>query len=195
MNLNDVKNHLGVASLADWVVRVTSILHSHFMGETRDGYVETRIVRSQLKFEFAGAKTAVFKPGMPFEGDVYLMYDDGQPLASDKLAGATLTLQAVVTSSNGQRKMLPEIVVPAKDDDTEPNNLSNEFDDWMEQQMENIHLNAFRQTGVHHFLVRKAASAHVQVVNLTVIDLMTVVCTERRRDDANNGHVQGRARR
>ena len=85
------------------------------MGETRDGYIETRIIRAQLKFEFAGAGTAVFKPGMPFEGNDYVMYDDDQALTPEKfVAGATITLQPVVTSSNGQLKTLPEIVVPAK---------------------------------------------------------------------------------
>jgi deferrochelatase/peroxidase EfeB len=89
------------------------------MGEPRDGYIETRIIRAQLKFEFAGAKTAVFKPGMAFVGHVYVMYDDDQhdqALTPEKLAGATITLKPVVTSFNGQLKTLPEIAVPAKGD-------------------------------------------------------------------------------
>lgn len=158
MNLNDVKSHLNVKSLANWVIRVTAILHSHFMGETRDGYVETRMIHSQLKFGFAGgAKTAVFKPGMPFERDVYLMYEDGHPLAPDKLASATLRIQPIITSINGQIKMLPDIVVPAKGEylnsPIDKNQNDNEFNDWMQQQVENVHFNAFRQRGVHHLLV------------------------------------------
>jgi hypothetical protein len=59
---------------AGWVVRVTTSVHNYFMGETRRSFIETRIIRAQLKFEFSGAETAVFKPGMPFEGHVYVMY-------------------------------------------------------------------------------------------------------------------------
>ncbi|XP_059351436.1 CD109 antigen-like [Daphnia carinata] len=170
VNLNDVRNRLGVGTLADWVIRVRSILHSHFMGETRDGHVETRIIRSRLKFAFAGAQTAVFKPGMPFEGDVYLMYDDGHPLAPDKLAGATLTIRPVVTSVNGQMKMLPDIVVPAKDHEARANKLSNEFDEWMELQVENVHFNRFRQTGVHHFLMSVPKDAKTMRITATYKD-------------------------
>ena len=67
VDLVDVKSAIWSTSLVGWVFRVTILLHRYFMGETRDGYIETRVIRAQLKFEFSGAKTAVFKPGMPFE--------------------------------------------------------------------------------------------------------------------------------
>jgi hypothetical protein len=51
---------------------------------------------------------------MPFEGHVYVMYDDNQVLTPEKSAGATITLKPVFTSSNGQLKTLSEIVVSAK---------------------------------------------------------------------------------
>jgi hypothetical protein len=127
------------------------------MGEEREGFVETRIIRGQLKFEFAGAKTAVFKPGMPFEGHVYVMYDDDQALSSEKLAGATITLRPVVTSSNGQLKTLPEMTVPAKDEyinhQKDESQYTNEFDNWMEHQMNDVKFSQFRATGVHSFRV------------------------------------------
>jgi hypothetical protein len=74
VNLDDVRSAVGSRSLAGWVVRVTTSVHNYFMGETRRSFIETRIIRAQLKFEFSGAETAVFKPGMPFEGHVYVMY-------------------------------------------------------------------------------------------------------------------------
>ena len=126
------------------------------MGETRSGFIETRIIRTQLKFQFAGPKTAVFKPGMPFEGHVYLMYDDDQALSPEKLAGATLTIRSVVTMTNGQLKMLPEIIVPAKGEyltDKNNNMFRNEFDHWMEGQAEDAKFGKFRKTGVFHFHV------------------------------------------
>ncbi len=70
MKLADIQRRVGVNNLAGWVIRVAIKLHDYFMGEDRLGFVETRIIRAELKFKFAGTKTAVFKPGMPFEGHV-----------------------------------------------------------------------------------------------------------------------------
>jgi hypothetical protein len=129
------------------------------MGEARDGFIETRVIRAQLKFKFSGAKTAVFKPGMPFEGHVYVMYDDDQALTSEKLAGATITLRPVVTSTNGQMKTLAEITVPAKGEylsqkQEDSQMYNNEFDNWMEHQIVDVKFNQFRATGVYNFRVR-----------------------------------------
>ena len=159
MDLVDVKSAVGTTSLVGWVIRVTTLVHNYFLGETRHGYIETRIIRAQLKFEFAGAKTAVFKPGMPFEGHVYVMYDDNQALSPEKLAGATITLKPVVTSSNGQLKSLPEIVVPAKGEyinqhrKDEESQYNNEFNNWMEHQIDDVKFSQFRATGVYNFRV------------------------------------------
>ncbi|XP_046648840.1 CD109 antigen-like [Daphnia pulicaria] len=156
VNLGDVKSAIRSNSLVGWVIRVTTVLHSYFMGEARDGLIETRVIRAQLKFKFSGAKTAVFKPGMPFEGHVYVMYDDDQALTSEKLAGATITLRPVVTSTNGQMKTLPEIKVPAKGEylnqkQEDGKMYNNEFDNWMEHQIEDVKFNQFRATGVYNF--------------------------------------------
>lgn len=43
------------------------------MGETREGFIETRIIHAQLRLKFAGTHTAVMKPGMPLEGHVNLI--------------------------------------------------------------------------------------------------------------------------
>lgn len=130
------------------------------MGETRRSFIETRIIRSQLKFRFAGTKTAVFKPGMPFEGHIYVMYDDDQPLSPEKLASANLILRPAITNSKGQLKTLPEIIVPAKGEylsnskSKNKKNYLNEFDNWMERQAEDAEFHQFRQTGVYHFRVK-----------------------------------------
>ncbi len=161
MDLVDVKSAVGTTSLVGWVIRVTTLVHNYFMGETRDGYVKTRIIRAQLKFEFAGPKTAVFKPGMPFEGHVYVTYDDDQALSPEKLAGATITLIPVVTISNGQLKTLAEIVVPRQGEyinqhrkDEESQLYNNEFNNWMEHQIDDVKFSQFRATGVYNFRVK-----------------------------------------
>ncbi len=69
------------------------------------GFIETRVIRAQLKFKFSGAKTAVFKPGMPFKGHVYgLWHVRRLKKKKKKRAGATLTIaRLVVTTSNWRR--------------------------------------------------------------------------------------------
>jgi hypothetical protein len=144
--------------LTGWVIRVAMTLYHHFEGESRDGFIETRIIRAQLKFRFGGSKTAVFKPGMPYEGHVYLMYDDDEAVSPEKLAGATLTIRPVATTSNGQLKTLPEIVVPRQGEyhrssDDHLNYYGNNYDVWMDRQMEDAEYKTFRQFGIHHFRV------------------------------------------
>ena len=159
VNLDDVRSAMGSRSLAGWVVRVTTSVHNYFMGETRRGFIETRIIRAQLKFEFSGANTAVFKPGMPYEGHVYVMYDDNQALSPEKLSGANLIIRPVVTTSNGQLKTLPEVIVPAKGEYLINSKGSNkkkygaDFKHWMERQAEDAEFGQFRRTGVYHFRV------------------------------------------
>jgi hypothetical protein len=71
-----------------------------------------------LKLEISGAKTVLFKPGMPFEVHVYVMYDDDFlpffAILPEKLSGANMIIRPVVTTSNGQLKTLAEVTVSAK---------------------------------------------------------------------------------
>uniref|UniRef100_A0A0P5Q059 Macroglobulin complement-related protein n=1 Tax=Daphnia magna TaxID=35525 RepID=A0A0P5Q059_9CRUS len=156
VQLEEVRSSVGVRSLVGWVIRVAMTLYHHFEGEARDGFIETRIIRAQLKFRFGSTKTAVFKPGMPFEGHVYLMYDDDEAVPQEKLAGATLTIRPVVTTSTGLLKTLPEIVVPRQGEyhrtsDDMLNYYGNPFDVWMDRQMEDAEYKNFREFGIHHF--------------------------------------------
>lgn len=156
VNLEDVRSSLGVRSLVGYVIRVTTLLHDYFMGETREGYIETRIIRAQLKFYFAGTKTAVFKPEMPFEGHINVMYDDHQPLSEEKLAGATLILRPVATGANGQVRTLSEIIVPPKGEyrtNVESEDENQKYQNWMEQQAEDDEFSQFRTKGIYRFQV------------------------------------------
>ena len=155
------EERLGVEQqeLTGWVIRVGIVLHDFFMGESREGYIDTRVIESRLQLRFSGPKTAVFKSVMPFEGDVYVMYDDNQAVAIDKLELASITLRPVVTTSNGGLRTLPEIVVPRRG-----NNLSsesrrpgrdyrNEYIEWMERQAEDAEYAQFRSSVVYHFRI------------------------------------------
>ena len=160
VQLRDVKNALGLGrSLAGWVIRVGIVLHDFFMGESREGYIDTRVIESRLQLRFSGPKTAVFKPGMPFEGNVYVMYDDNQAVATDKLELASITLRPVVTTSNGGLRTLPEIVVPRRgnylsSESRRPGrDYRNEYIEWMERQAEDAEYAQFRSSGVYHFRI------------------------------------------
>lgn len=113
--LDDVRRALGGSIPPGSLIRVQYDLTDQFLGETRRGYIETRVIRAHLKFQFAGTQPAVFKPGMPFHGHLYIMYDDNQPLEADKLAGASLRLRAIITTSNGGSRPLTEMLIPRKD--------------------------------------------------------------------------------
>lgn len=68
--LEDVRRTLGGTIPPGSLIRVQYDLNDMFIGETRRGYIETRVIRARLKFRFAGSQMAVFKPGMPFRGHV-----------------------------------------------------------------------------------------------------------------------------
>lgn len=156
VNLKEVQQRMGVSSLAGWVIRVAIQLHHYFMGETREGFIETRVIRAGLKFRFLGPRTAVFKPGMPFEGHLCVAYDDDQSLGEEKLAGAGLLLRPVVTTTKGQLRTLGEIVVPRKGQYLTPvtrEDHHNEFNRWMERQAEETEYSSFRKSGIYRFRV------------------------------------------
>ena len=156
VQLNEVRSALGQRSLAGWVIRVGIVLHDFFMGESRDGFIETRVIAARLQLRFSGPKTAVFKPGMPFEGNVYVMYDDNQAVPVDKLESASLTLRPVVTTTNGGLRTLPEMIVPRRGDYVTSRPISNymdQYNEWMERQAEDAEYAQFRSSGVYHFRI------------------------------------------
>lgn len=159
VQLKEVQQTLGVTSLVGWVIRVEMTLNNFFMGEERQGYIETRIIKAQLRLTFTGTRTAVFKPGLPFEGHVYVMHDDEQNLPEEKLAQANLVIQPVITTANGQTRALPNIVVPRQGEYLQKSATSfgfhdlNEFNWWMVEQSEDSEYHQFRTSGIHRFQV------------------------------------------
>lgn len=168
VRLKEVQRAVRANSLVGWVIRVAIQLYHNFMGETRLGFIETRVIHAQLRLRFSGAKTAVFKPGLPFEGhvraglkaffclfnsrvilQVHVVYHDDEALPTDKLAKARLTIKAFVKSGNGQPRNLPEIVVPPH----EERESTGDFHLWMEHQAEEADYKQFRTSGIHHFRV------------------------------------------
>ena len=88
---------------------------------------------------------------------IYVMYDDNEPLPPEKLATARLVLRPSATLSNGQTRTLPDIVVPKQGDYlSQSNYVQDELISWMERQAEDSEYRAFRTSGVYHFRVSYA---------------------------------------
>jgi len=121
------------------------------------------------------------------------MYDDNQPLEEDKLAGASLRVRAIITTSTGGSRPLPELVVPRKDQyrsrqdrpwwrwsdwqgQSPPSQWtkadrqkqsSQQFVHWMEDLAQDAEFRQFRTTGIHPFRVR---NINILLINLFLFD-------------------------
>lgn len=152
MNLRQIEATVGIQSLAGWVVKVAMTLYDYFQGESRDAFIETRIIHNEVKLRFAGPTTAVFKPGMPFEEHVYVTYNDDEALTTQKLSSAKLTIRCYATTSKGLLKTLPDIVIPPKGEYV--HSAYKEWQSYLERQAEDALFEQFRTTGIHQFRVR-----------------------------------------
>ena len=132
-------------SLVNWVIRVGIALHDYSAGETRYGFIDTRIIKAKPLCRFAASNS--FKPGMPFEGHVYVLYDDNQPLPVEKLETATLLLKPIISGST--RNAVPaEIRIPSKSAATDTHQ---DYTTWMERQAQEEDYQQFRSVGIYHF--------------------------------------------
>jgi len=160
------------SQLVGSLIRAEFIVRDFFLGEERSGFIETRVIRANLKLHFTGSRTSVFKPGMPFSGQVkrfsllfnqsasnfnflkvYVMYDDNAPLTGEKLASARLTLKPMATLSSGHVTQLPDIIVPKQGDYLSSGSNEDELIEWMDRQAQDAKYQTFRASGVYQFRV------------------------------------------
>ena len=171
VRLQDVKQSR--ASLVGWVIRVGIILHDYFVGETREGHIDTRIIQAKPICRFAASNA--FKPGMPFEGNIYVVYEDDQPLSKEKLESATLILRPVITTASGSVRNIGEIKIPPKGEYvTSSRGSYNDYTVWMERQAEDADYKQFRSMGIHHFRM------------LMPLDAVSMRITAQYRDEAGD---------
>ena len=98
-------------------VRVEAQMTEFFYNETQHAFAETRIIKKSLSLRFLGPTPMVFKPGMPFESQVSLMFNDIIPVNQETLQSAKLTLK--FENQNGQfsvQKYYPNDDNEIKDD-------------------------------------------------------------------------------
>ena len=76
---------------------------------TQKGLCETRIINNTLDLGFLGSKPMVFKPGMPFDGQIAVRFADQVPLDKERLEQSTLTVRLLGTTKSGKTVELPSI--------------------------------------------------------------------------------------
>ncbi|TRY74425.1 hypothetical protein TCAL_00656 [Tigriopus californicus] len=110
--MSEIEAQLG--SVHGVQVRAEAWLTEYFYNNTQRGFCETRIINQTLSLRFVGSNPLVFKPGMPFEGQIAVRYHDQVALATDKLESSTLLIKTTAKLENGQLVELPEVTVPQK---------------------------------------------------------------------------------
>ena len=99
-------------------------MDEYFYNNTQRGFCETRIINQTLSLRFVGTMPLVFKPGMPFEGQIAVRYHDQVALSQEKLEQSTLEIKIIAKFKNGEARDLKSIRVPRK--------LSGEFNQFQD---------------------------------------------------------------
>ena len=89
--LDEIKDVLG--TVENIQVRIEAQMTEFFYNETQHAFAETRILKKTLTTRFLGPTPMVFKPGMPFESQISLMFNEIIPVDEETLQSAKLTLK------------------------------------------------------------------------------------------------------
>ena len=89
--LKEIKSVLGTYENVQ--VRLEAKMTEYFYNDTQHAFAETRIMKKTLTMKFLGPQPMVFKPGMPLEGQLSIMFNDIIPIDIDTLQTATVLLQ------------------------------------------------------------------------------------------------------
>ncbi len=92
-------------------VRAEAWVTEYFYNNTQRGFCETRIINQTLSLRFIGSNPMVFKPGMPFEGQIAVRYHDQVALSQEVLEQSTLIVRAKAKLEGGRIVDLPDIKV------------------------------------------------------------------------------------
>ena len=143
--LDEIRQALG--TVENIQVRIEAQMTEYFYNETQHAFAETRILKKVLGIKFLGPTPMVFKPGMPFESQLSLMFNDIIPVDEEILQNAKLTLQ--FEDQNG-------IFSTQKYHD-----LENEIEDIFAQISQEHLTKDFRENGMVHFKVTAPESSEM----------------------------------
>ena len=82
-----------MGTIEDIQVRIEAKMTDFFFNQTQHGFAETRIISRKLTLSFLGGQPMTFKPGMPMEGQVSVLFNGYMPLEKEILKEASLTLK------------------------------------------------------------------------------------------------------
>ena len=95
-------------------VRAEASVSEYFYNNTERGFCETRIINQTLSLRFVGSEPQIFKPGMLFEGQIAVRYNDQVALTQQQLEKSTLLIKATAKLANGLHVDLPSVNIPSK---------------------------------------------------------------------------------
>lgn len=127
-------------------IRIDADMREYFYNGTQHAFAESRIITKKLGIIFVGPQPMVFKPGMPLEGQVAVMYNDVVPLEEDTLAGSKLTL-----IFENQYKAFHKVTYEGYDEHYEDDDLVLDRDEIFEAIARTYHQESFRTSGIARY--------------------------------------------
>ncbi|XP_037085415.1 CD109 antigen-like, partial [Pollicipes pollicipes] len=88
-------------------VKVIARVTEYWLNETYIGWCNSKLINSTVSIKFLGASPQLYKPGMPFVGQVLVTYHDLAPLSREELEGSTLTIRS--TGDAGGEIRIPSV--------------------------------------------------------------------------------------
>lgn len=110
--MNEIVDAMG--TIQGIQVRVEAWVTEYFYNNTQRGFCETRIINQTLSLRFVGSDPMIFKPGMPFEGQVAVRYHDQVALTDQQLENSNLLIRSTAILEDGREVDLPDVKIPRK---------------------------------------------------------------------------------
>lgn len=91
LHMDEIRDLMGTTDGIQ--VRIEAKMTEYFYNDTQHAFAETRIMKKMMTLKFLGPQPMVFKPGMPFEGQLSVLFNDLMPVDVEVLYESKLTLE------------------------------------------------------------------------------------------------------
>ncbi|CAG7731091.1 unnamed protein product [Allacma fusca] len=139
-----------VGTPPDLGIRIEADIKEYFIGETRLGFAESRIIAETYNLKFVNSGPPIFKPGLSFVTHLRVMFSDLERIPTEKLQNSVLrVLSTAVTVSGESINLAPIEVFPSNQERNEIDRLA--FDSYLSnpsQYLELSRLRSFWDNGV-----------------------------------------------
>ncbi|XP_037068259.1 CD109 antigen-like [Pollicipes pollicipes] len=92
-----------VPRLNEAEVKIITRVNDYWLNQTQVGFCNSKLINSSVSIQFLGAAPQLYKPGMPFKGQVLVTYHDQAPLSPETLRLSTLTISSSGDTAGGVR--------------------------------------------------------------------------------------------